>query len=172
MNSAERQAQIGMQLSTAEKPITATSFAEQFGVSRQTVVGDIALMRARGEDLVATPRGYMYVKETRHQAVIVCRHEPSQAGDEMSRIVDNGGALLDVIVDHPLYGQLRGELQIRTHAEINLFLGRMKKNQGKMLSELTDGVHLHTIAYETPDQLTAIKDALRKAGYLYEETSR
>lgn len=172
MNTAERQAQIRMALSTAAKPITATTFAEEFGVSRQTIVGDIALMRAQGEDLVATPRGYMYVKESRHQAVIVCRHTPAEAGDEMNRIVDNGGALLDVIVDHPLYGQLRGELQIRTRPEVNLFLGRMRKNQGKMLSELTDGVHLHTIAYDTPDQLTAIKNSLREAGYLYEETSR
>lgn len=172
MNSAERQAQIQMQLSTAKKPITATTFAESFGVSRQTIVGDIALMRAHGEELVATPRGYMYVEDAAHEAIIVCRHTPAQAGDELSRIVNNGGAVLDVIVDHPLYGQLRGELQIRTHAEINLFLGRMRKNKGKMLSELTDGIHLHTIAYETPAQLTAIQASLREAGYLYEETSR
>lgn len=172
ITSAERQAQLRMALQDGAAPISATAFGKRFGVSRQTIVGDVALMRARGEQIVATPRGYMYTTEDAHTAIIVCRHTPQQAGDELARVIDNGGAVLDVMVDHPLYGQLRGELQIHTQTDINLFLARMQEGHGKMLSELTGGVHLHTIAYDTPAQLTAIKQALRESGYLYEETSR
>nr|WP_235810892.1 3H domain-containing protein [Secundilactobacillus paracollinoides] len=46
--------------------------------------------------------------------------------------------------------------------------GQVEGTAGHLLSELTDGVHTHTVAYETPAQLTAIQTTLREAGYLYE----
>ncbi|KRK70524.1 hypothetical protein FD02_GL000595 [Lacticaseibacillus nasuensis JCM 17158] len=150
------------------EPITATEFAKQFNVSRQTVVGDVALLRALGEDIIATPRGYEYRQAVRHQAVIVCRHTPEETEDELLRIVGAGGTVLDVLIDHPLYGQLRGELQIRTAVDVHLFVSKWRGHAGHLLSELTNGVHLHTVAYDEPEQLAAIKATLRDAGYLYE----
>nr|WP_263853037.1 transcription repressor NadR [Lacticaseibacillus daqingensis] len=155
-------------LSDHEAPMTASQFAKHFGVSRQTIVGDIALMRAQGEAIIATPQGYQYERPSAHSVVIVCRHTPEEAADEMTTIVDNGGTLLDVVVDHPIYGQLRGQLQVKTRTDVNLFVGRVKQHEGHLLSELTGGVHLHTIAFDTPEQLKAIKDALRGKGYLFE----
>lgn len=166
--SAQRQSIIKAALEAARSPITATAFGRQLGVSRQTIVGDIALMRAQGEPVIATPQGYEYRHPIANQAVIVCRHSPEDTAAEMNLIIQNGGTLLDVIVDHPLYGQLRGELQLRTTADANLFIGRLAAQKGHLLSELTDGVHLHTIAFEDPDALPAIKAALAAAGFLYE----
>ncbi|WP_179393765.1 transcription repressor NadR [Lacticaseibacillus absianus] len=168
LTSAQRQSQMKATLSDNDTPVTASHFAHHFGVSRQTIVGDIALMRAQGEAIIATPQGYQYEQPATDSAVIVCRHTPAQAADEMTTIVDHGGTLVDVIVDHPLYGQLRGQLQIKTRTDVNLFVGHMKQHDGRLLSELTGGVHLHTIAFETPAQLKAIKDALRAKGYLFE----
>ncbi|MGO2637994.1 MAG: 3H domain-containing protein, partial [Enterococcus viikkiensis] len=37
------------------------------------------------------------------------------------------------------------------------------------LSELTDGIHLHTIAYDSLEDLAKIKQALSEKGILYEE---
>ncbi len=171
LTNAERRAQIQAALSEATEAISATTFAKRFGVSRQTVVGDIALMRAHGDQVIATPQGYQYQRTAsgEQQAVIVCRHTPAQTEDEMSLIVATGAALLDVAVDHPVYGELRGQLQIRTQTDITLFMAHLRQHPAKLLSELTGGVHLHTIAYSTPAQLTAVKTALRNAGYLYEE---
>jgi transcriptional regulator of NAD metabolism len=153
---------------SATTPISATTLAEKYNVSRQTIVGDVALMRAQGEQIIATPRGYEYERVSNQEALLVCKHLPVDAIDEMSRIVDNGGVIKDVIVDHPLYGQLRGTLLIRTHADINMFAAKMKLNKGRMLSELTDGVHMHTVGYDTADQIKAIRAALRAAKYLVE----
>jgi transcriptional regulator of NAD metabolism len=153
---------------SATAPISATTLAEKYNVSRQTIVGDVALMRAQGEQIIATPRGYEYERVSNQEALLVCKHLPVDAIDEMSRIVDNGGVIKDVIVDHPLYGQLRGTLLIRTHADINMFAAKMKLNKGRMLSELTDGVHMHTVGYDTADQIKAIRAALRAAKYLVE----
>ncbi|KRM54942.1 transcription repressor NadR [Lacticaseibacillus sharpeae] len=163
-----RQTQIKAQLMAADTPVSATTLAKKYNVSRQTIVGDVALMRALGEKIIATPRGYEYERPSKNEALLVCKHLPVDAADEMRRIVHNGGVIKDVIVDHPLYGQLRGTLLVRTDADINMFTAKMKLNKGRMLSELTGGVHMHTVAYDQQEDLTAIKAALRDAGYLVE----
>ena len=68
MLNSERQAHIKAALSTAAEPLSASSFARRFTVSRQTIVGDIALLRAQGEPIIATPRGYSY--RCRHETVL------------------------------------------------------------------------------------------------------
>lgn len=168
ITSGERQARITAELSSSEEPLSASMFAKRFGVSRQTIVGDVALLRARGEKIIATPRGYIYELPSKMSAIIVCKHLPVDVEEEMQRIVDNGGILKDVIVDHPLYGQLRGELQIATNTDIRMFMAHLRQQNTHLLSELTGGVHSHTIAFERPEQLEAIKKSLRAAHFLYE----
>lgn len=168
LTSADRRSQIQTKLAERQAPITANQFAKQFGVSRQTIVGDVALLRAQGEGIVATPQGYQYEQATAEEAIIVCQHTPEQTAHELQLIIEAGGTVKDVIIDHAVYGQLRGQLQIRTQADINLFVGKLRHNRAHLLSELTGGVHLHTIGFTTAAQLVAIKAALRKAGYLVE----
>ena len=59
MNAADRRTKITQLLSKADKPVSATVLAAQCGVSRQIIVGDIALLRAGGLAVLATPRGYI-----------------------------------------------------------------------------------------------------------------
>jgi len=169
LTSTERRSQIQSVLSTSQSPISASELARRFHVSRQTIVGDVSLLRAGGEAIVATLRGYEYQKKAAHEAVLVCRHFPNDTADEMRRIVEAGGVIEDVVVDHPLYGQLKATLQIRDIGDVNLFVAKLKQQSAHLLSELTDGVHTHTIAYDTPVQLAAIQATLRAAGYLYED---
>ncbi|GAW98476.1 transcription repressor NadR [Secundilactobacillus mixtipabuli] len=169
MTSTERRSQIQSVLSTSQSPISASQLARRFGVSRQTIVGDVSLLRAGGEAIVATIRGYEYQHKAVHEVVLVCRHFPNDSADEMRRIVEAGGVIEDVVVDHPLYGQLKANLQVRDIGDVNLFIAKMKRQNAHLLSELTDGVHMHTIAYDTPAQLRAIQASLREAGYLYED---
>jgi len=168
MTGSERRDQIRALLSTNEQAISATTLAKKFTVSRQTIVGDISLMRANGLSIIATLHGYELEQTGQPTAIVVCRHSFNDAADEMNRIVQNGGIIKDVEVEHPLYGRLRGELEIKTVGDINLFMGRLKKQRGHLLSELTDGVHTHTVAYHNLEQLKAIRQSLKDAGYLYE----
>jgi len=168
MTGSERRDQIRSLLSSNEAAITATALAKKFNVSRQTIVGDISLLRANGTKIIATIQGYELERGNQLTAIIVCRHFPNEVADEMQKIVQAGGIIKDVEIEHPLYGRIRGELEIRTLGDINLFMGRLKKQQGHLLSELTDGIHTHTIAYQTVEQLQQIRQTLRKSGYLYE----
>ncbi|KRL86622.1 transcription repressor NadR [Lacticaseibacillus pantheris] len=168
MNKTDRRTFIQGLISNASEPISATQIARRMGVSRQTIVGDVALLRARGEDIIATPAGYQYNHVDANEVLLVCRHLPADTADEMGRIVALGGIVRDVIVDHPLYGVLRGELNISTPGDIKLFVAKMAAQKGHLLSELTSGIHTHTILYQDEEQLEAIRASLREAGYLYE----
>ena len=55
---ARRQA-VAQALEEAVGPVSAAALAERFSVSRQIIVGDVALLRAGGTDILATPRGYL-----------------------------------------------------------------------------------------------------------------
>lgn len=46
----------------SENPMTGTDLAQRFGVTRQVIVQDIAVLRAKGFAIVATPQGYFQPK--------------------------------------------------------------------------------------------------------------
>ncbi|XFE28386.1 HTH domain-containing protein [Listeria innocua] len=99
-----RRKQIMQTLANTEKPVSASKFAKTFGVSRQIIVGDIALLRAAGKSIVATARGYILETEetnTGHISKIAVQHGKDQTEEELRLIVENGGEIIDVIVEHP-----------------------------------------------------------------------
>ncbi|MBO0451647.1 MULTISPECIES: transcription repressor NadR [Enterococcus] len=170
IDGERRKAEILAALQQAEKPISATSFAKEFGVSRQIVVGDVALLRAAGEDIIATARGYLLERESEKLfSKIAVQHAPEQTEEELRTIIEHGGEVVDVIVEHPLYGELVGGLHLATEQDVDRFIKEANGSRVTLLSELTGGIHLHTIAYETLDDLLEIKHALSEKGILYEE---
>ena len=77
MKAEERRRAIAKTL-TAEHPVSATALAGQFSVSRQIIVGDIALLRAAGLDIVATPRGYKLGETTGLLRAVACVHSAQE----------------------------------------------------------------------------------------------
>lgn len=166
----QRKAQILAALQQAGKPVSASSFAKEFGVSRQIVVGDVALLRAAGENIIATARGYVLERESEKLiSKLAVQHPPEQTEEELQTIVEHGGEVIDVVVEHPLYGELVGGLHLTTPEEVKAFVKEAQRVNVTLLSELTAGIHLHTIAYETSEDLAKIKQALSEKGILYEE---
>ena len=108
MDGDKRKAEILRALQQTEKPISATSFAKEFGVSRQIVVGDVALLRASGENIIATARGYLLERESEKLiSKIAVQHTPQQTAEELRTIVEHGGEVIDVVVEHPLRSEER-----------------------------------------------------------------
>ena len=164
----DRKEQIIEEIKKSEKPISATKLASIFGVSRQIIVGDVALLRASGVQIIATPRGYVLGKQpTQNTYTIAVKHEECELADELYTIVDMGGSIIDVIVEHPIYGQLTGELHIQSRYDVNAFLDKVKKEKANALSALTNGLHLHTIQCPTPEVYNRIIEALESKGYLF-----
>lgn len=169
MTKINRKTQIKEQLLSTKTPIKATEFADQFKVSRQTIVGDVALLRAKGEQIISTSRGYEYEHNRKFEEIVVCRHFPDQAETEMKLIVQAGVTIKDVMVDHPLYGQLVGQIRVKNDDDVEQFMQHMRKSRGHLLSELTDGIHSHTLSADNQVDLKQAKQRLEETGILYHE---
>ncbi len=158
-------------LSKHMTPVSGTELARQFGVSRQVIVQDIALLRAENRDIVSTNKGYLlYILQDKNnpvREVILVKHNSSQILDEMASIVELGGKMLDVSIDHDLYGQIRCDLVINNMEDAKDFVAKMKDCTSKPLNILTDDFHYHTIAAPSQKAMDFIKADLKEKGYLF-----
>ncbi|MDD6382737.1 MAG: transcription repressor NadR [Selenomonadaceae bacterium] len=168
MHTEERRHLLLARLKQAKQPLTGTKLARELRVSRQIIVGDISILRAEGTQIFATPRGYILpdAAETAMMATLVCRHDASGMEKELQAVVDNGGSILDVIVEHPVYGPIRGDLLIESRRDISRFLTKMKKCQANPLLVVTGGIHMHTVRVPDEETLSAIRHDLKDLGIL------
>lgn len=167
MNAQTRRETIMEVLRKETQPVSASTLAKRFHVSRQIIVGDVALLRAGGADISATPKGYLLSRD-RGGIVrqIVCMHNGEQMGEELYICVDHGCCVLDVIVEHPVYGQLVGQLQVSNRYEVNHFLSLAAQDSVHALSELTDGIHIHTLRCPDEAAFQRVWEALDEKGFL------
>jgi transcriptional regulator of NAD metabolism len=169
VDTRERRETLLALLHEANNPLTGAELAGQFGVSRQVIVQDIAILRAGGADIFATPQGYLIVPcaaVNEVQAVVACRHTFAQIEEEIGIVVDRGGRVLDVIVEHPVYGELRGSLMIANRRELKLFIEKLEHGKASPLLTLTGGIHLHTLQAPGEEVMAEIITALDQAGIL------
>ena len=163
MHADARRQAILEQLRQTRTPVSAAALAARFSVSRQIIVGDVALLRAAGENISATPRGYVILPSPAGLVRrVACRHDAAGMGDELNAMVDQGCTVLDVIVEHPVYGQLTGPLQLSNRYEVTQFLRRCREFGARPLSDLTGGIHLHTLACPGEDAFTRVQRTLEK----------
>ena len=164
MNAAQRRKVILERLTEANAPLSASVLAGELGVSRQIVVGDVALLRASGTQIDATPRGYQLHPAARgYTGILACVHSTAdQMREELYTVVDQGGIVVDVAVENPLYGELRGNLNLASRYDVDHFIRRL-------LSRMTGGVHLHTLSCPTPEAFRRIEAALDAKGLLYKK---
>jgi len=167
MNAAERRGRILEYLRKADGPLAAAALAQRLSVSRQIIVGDVALLRAAGEGVTATPRGYV-LDGPRAGLVhtVACVHSGADMERELTLMVDQGCTVENVIVEHPVYGQLTGPLALSSRYDVSEFIRRVKECEAQPLSALTDGVHLHTLRCPDEGAFERAQAALDQAGFL------
>jgi len=151
-----------------KKPVPGSVLAQHLRVSRQCLVQDIAILRAAGEEILSAPQGYRLPKAetTEHRAIVACKHLPDRTEEELQIFVDHGVRVLDVVVEHPLYGELRGALMIESRADVQDFVEKWRREKASLLSSLTGGVHLHTVQAHKPEMIERAKRQLQERGIL------
>jgi transcriptional regulator of NAD metabolism len=165
--SEKRQEMILQILSDQATPVSGSDLARDLSVSRQVIVQDVAILRAKGYRIMATPQGYLYPqRDNANQAVLAVRHFRQDTEDELNIMVDHGLKVINVIVEHPLYGEIRGCLMMNSRQDVKRFLKELDKEEATLLSSLTNGVHLHTVEYDMPEDLEEACQALRNRGLL------
>lgn len=165
----ERREKLLSLLKRSKRPLSGTWLARKLGVSRQVIVQDVALLRAHGERVHSTPRGYIFSPNLQggtFRDVLAVRHEPRKTGEELYVLVDRGITVVDVVVEHPVYGELRGYLYLKSRRDVDLFLERVKRDKAPLLSVLTDGYHWHTVEAGRADLIEEAKAELARLGFL------
>ena len=167
MDAQTRRQHIASQLRESIAPLSAAALARELSVSRQVIVGDVALLRAAGEGITATPRGYVLdAPRPGMVATVACAHSGADMERELTLMVDQGCTVENVIVEHPVYGQLTGPLELSSRYDVAEFIRRVKECEAQPLSALTDGVHLHRLRCPDEGALERVRVALDGAGFL------
>ncbi|MDO4478929.1 MAG: transcription repressor NadR [Lachnospiraceae bacterium] len=167
MTAQERRQQITDILNNSPDAISASSLAASCGVSRQIIVGDVALLRASGLNILATPRGYILENEpVKATTRIACCHDAAGMHDELYAIVDEGCTIENVIVEHPIYGQLTASLQLSSRHDVDEFMQKNESADARPLSMLTEGIHLHTLTAADEAVFVRVREKLTQLGIL------
>lgn len=155
-------------LTSKQTAISGTELSELLNVSRQVIVQDIALLRAVNKSILSTNKGYILYSNDSHKfrRSFCVKHTDDQIQLELEIIVDNNGKVLDVVVEHDIYGQITVDLIITSRRDIKDFLQKLEENKTKPLKDLTNGLHYHTIEADSEEDLDLIEQQLDKRGYL------
>ena len=167
MDNTTRRDKILESIKNSSTPVSATQLSKMMGVSRQVIVGDVALLRAEGKEIISTPRGY--VSGSKQKSVtrrIAVNHTAEDTQTELYTLVDEGCTVEDVIVEHPIYGQLIGGLRLSSRYDVDEFIRRSEEENATPLSALTEGIHLHTLSAHSEEQLDRAIEKLKKLGFL------
>ena len=170
MTGAERRKKILMMIKESASPLSGSALGAATGVSRQIVVQDIALLRTEGHNILATARGYILdtsQKNSCSRLFKVC-HDESRTEEELNAIVDLGGCVEDVMVNHKVYGKVSAPLKIKNRREVQLFLKDLQSGKSSPLSNVTSGYHFHHISAESQEILDEIEETLRQKNFLTE----
>lgn len=168
MNAKDRRNQILDILKNSTQAVNGSQLSKELRVSRQVIVSDVALIRASGIDIISTPKGYILNKNLDDRYIvktIACKHSRDCTEDELNLIVDEGATVVNVIVEHSVYGQLTGDLHLSSRRDVREFMKSLNENSVNPLSQLTDGIHLHTIKCENEDILNSVLNNLKEKGY-------
>lgn len=170
MTGDERRIRILNKLQETDTPLSGAALAKAFHISRQVIVQDIALMRAENHGIISTNKGYLLrskkAENTHPKRVFFVKHETGQVMDEFKTILELGGKILDVAVEHELYGQICVDLLIETEADAAEFYDKLMSCRDNPLKVLTDDCHYHTVAAPSERLLDLIEQDLRNKGYL------
>ena len=168
MNGTERRAKILELLRADSSPLSGSALARSLGVSRQVIVQDMALLRARTDlEILSTYQGYLLLQPQEPcRRVFKVRHSSERTREELQEIVDLGGRVEDVFVYHRVYGVVRGQLSIASRKDIRDFMSSLAESRSAPLMLITDDFHYHTVAAEDEQTLDQIQARLGELGFL------
>ena len=169
MTGQERRNAIVDRIKQSGVPVSGKKLASDYHVSRQVIVQDIALIRAAGYDIISTNRGYILNEPYRVSRTFKVQHTDEQLEEELFSIVDLGGRIINVMVNHIVYGHLEAELNITSRRTALRFLDDIKSGKSSPLKNITSNYHYHTVEADSEETLDMIEEMLAQKGFLIEQ---
>ena len=169
MKANERRREIANLLLSNKEAIPGGELSKIFGVSRQIIVQDIAMLKAQGYGIFSTHSGYIVHKSPLAERAIKFYHTSDQTEDELNAIVDLGGTVVDVYVCHKIYGKIAAQLNIFSRLHVKQLMEGVEGDESGELMNVTGGFHYHTIRADNEQIIDNIEKALADKGYLVKE---
>lgn len=169
MTGSKRREEIVNKIKSSTSPIPGKTLAQLYDVSRQVIVQDIALLRTAGYDIISTNRGYLLNAPHTISRIFKVSHTDDQTEDELCSIVDLGGTVVNVMVNHRVYGHMEAPLGISSRLKIKEFIDDIKSGKSSPLKNITSNYHYHTVEADSEHTLDLIGKALEEKGYLITE---
>ncbi len=166
MKKEKRREDLLALLRRSRKPLSGSNLAKKFGVSRQIIVQDVALLRACDHKIISTYKGYVLDDDPVCKRAVRVRHSDDEIKEELYSIVDEGGRVVDVFIDHEAYGMIKADLYAATRGDVDEFVEHIKSRNISPLKNLTDGYHYHTIEAESEEILDRIEKVLKSKQFL------
>lgn len=167
MTTKQRRDEIIGVLKEHKKPIKGSVLSKMFNVTRQVIVKDIAILRASGIDIIATPEGYILnYSLDKIKRIIAVNHDRSNIEKELEIIISHGGIIEDVIIEHLIYGEIKANLMIKNIREMKNFMNKFNECNMNPLLELTEGIHLHTVCTDNEEDMNNILLELEEENFL------
>ena len=166
MTGQERRVAMIEMIRNSEKPVSGTALAKEFAVSRQVIVQDIALIRAAGYEVLSTHRGYLLGHKGAVTRIFKVSHTDEEIADELNLIVDLGGKVQDVQVNHKVYGRMKADLGIHSRKQVQDFVEEIRSGKSSPLKNITSNYHYHTVEADSEEVLDLIGEELNERGYL------
>lgn len=170
MSGSERRKEIIEQIQKSQVPVSGKKLAEAYGVSRQVIVQDVALLRAAGYDVIATNRGYILNTPSKVVRIFKVCHSDESLEEELCTVVDLGGCVENVMVNHRVYGQIEADLQISSRRKVAEFMEGIRSGKSSPLKNITSDYHYHKISADSDEILNLIEKALADKGILVKES--
>lgn len=170
MTGTERRKKILAMIRESSVPLSGGALGSEIGVSRQVVVQDIALLRTEGHPILATARGYILDEPAakKNSRLFKVFHNEERTEEDLTTIVDLGGCVEDVMVNHRIYGKVSAPLNIKNRRDVKAFLKDLALGKSTPLLNVTSGYHFHRISAEQEEILDEIEEALRQKNFLTE----
>lgn len=169
MKAAERRKAIAARLMSENEAVSGTALSEEFHVSRQIIVQDIAILKGAGYEILSTHNGYVLQTSPLKERVFKVWHTTENTEDELNCIVNLGGMVVDVFVWHKVYGKITAPLNIFSEFQVKQFIEGVRSGKSTELMHVTSGYHYHTVQADSEEILDRIGAALGKKGYTVPE---
>ncbi|WP_296112252.1 transcription repressor NadR [uncultured Anaerococcus sp.] len=166
MKVNERRIEIIKILQDSKKPVSGKDLAEKFDLSRQVIVKDIGILKAKGVEILSTNRGYKLKEKEDCERIVRVKHDKKAIGEELNILVDRNITIKDVFICHRVYGTIKKDLDISSRNGVNIFLENLETDAP--LLKLTSGIHYHTLIAKNPSDMEKGLKILRERKYLIE----
>lgn len=166
MTGSERREEIISQIQNSTTAVSGKKLAAAYDVSRQVIVQDIALIRAMGYDIISTNKGYILNAPKSISKIFKVRHTDEQLEEELCAVVDNGGCIENVMINHKVYGHMEANLQINSRRKIKEFMEEIRSGKSSPLKNITSGYHYHKVSADSRETLEMVEKELKRKGFL------